>query len=103
MTTERWDVLRRAVREALDGTALTREELAAAVTAQRGLGHIGDALGSSWGTLLKPLAWRGDICYGPSRGGRVTFMRPEAASPRWSGLLDPDEAAPAAVVAYLGA
>jgi len=28
-----------------------------------------------WGSLLKPLAWQGDLCFGPSQGARVTFMR----------------------------
>jgi hypothetical protein len=58
---------------------------------------------SGWGTLLKPLAWQGDLCYGPSRGTRVTFLRPEHASSRWSGLPDPDEAAAVAIVAYFRA
>lgn len=103
VTTELLDVLRRAVRKALDGTPLTRDELVAAVVAQRGLGHVGEALRSGWGTLLKPLAWQGDMCFGPSRGGRVTFMRPEAASSSWAGVPDPDEAAPVAIVAYFRA
>jgi hypothetical protein len=103
MTSKHWDALRPAVREALDGQPLTREELIAAVIAQRGLGHLGDALRSGWGTLLKPLAWQGDLCFGPSRGSRVTFMRPEAASTRWAGVLEPDEAAPIAIVAYFRA
>src|SRR6266508_3202459 len=95
--------LREAVREALDGGLLTREELIAAVIARPGLGHVGEALGSGWGTLLKPVAWQGDLCFGPNRGSRVTFMRPEAASSRWAGVPDPEEAAPAAIVAYIGA
>jgi len=95
--------LREAVREALDGGLLTREELIAAVIARPGLGHVGEALGSGWGTLLKPVAWQGDLCFGPNRGSRVTFMRPEAASSRWAGVPDPEEAAPAAIVAYVGA
>jgi hypothetical protein len=103
MTTKHWDLFRRAAREALHGTVLSREELIAAVTAQRELGHVGDVLRSGWGTLLKPLAWQGDLCFGPSRGSRVTFMRPEAASSRWAGVPDPDEAAPIVIVAYLGA
>jgi hypothetical protein len=103
VTTEVMDALRRAVREALDGTVLTREELVASVIARPGLGHVGEALRSGWGTLLKPLAWQGELCYGPSRDGRVTFMRPEAASSRWAGVPDPDEAAPLAIVAYFGA
>ncbi len=103
MKPKQLDVLRRVVRDALAGTVLTRDELAAVVIAQRGLGHVGEALRSGWGTLLKPLAWHGELCFGPSRGSRVTFMRPQDASSRWVGLPDPDEAAPAAIVAYLGA
>jgi hypothetical protein len=103
MTTKQMDLLRRVVRDALDDAVLTREELAAAVVAERRLRHAGEQLGSGWGTLLKPLAWQGDLCFGPNRGNRVTFTRPEAASSRWGGLPAPDEAAPVAVAAYLGA
>jgi winged helix DNA-binding protein len=103
MTAKLQDAFRGAVREALDGAVLTRVELIAAVTAHRGLGHIGEGLRSGWGTLLKPLAWQGDLCYGPSRGGRVTFMRPEAASRHWAGVPASDEAAPVAIAAYVGA
>src|SRR5438093_5944997 len=103
MTPKLWDVLRDTVREALDGTPLTRDELVAAVIARRGLGHVGDALRSGWGTLLKPLAWQGHLCFGPSRGNRVTFMSPPAASARWAGIPDPEDAAPIAISAYVGA
>jgi hypothetical protein len=103
MTADRWDLLRPAVREALDGAPLTRDELIAAIVARPGLEHLGEALGSGWGTLLKPLAWQGDLCFGPNRGNRVTFMRPVAASSRWAGVPEPDEAAPVAIAAYLGA
>jgi len=97
------DALREVVRGALDGKALTREELIVAITARRGYGHLGDALRSGWGTLLKPYAWQGDLCFGPSRGNRVTFVRPEDASSRWVRLPEPDEAAGIAIVAYLRA
>jgi hypothetical protein len=107
MTTEEWiaamDSLRRVVREALAEKPHTREELAAAVSTRRGLRRLAEGLGSSWGTLLKPLAWQGDLCFGPSRDGRVTFMRPEDASSHWAGVLNPDEAAPGAIVSYLAA
>jgi hypothetical protein len=103
LTPEVMDSLRRAVREALEGNVLTREELVAAVIRRRKLAHVGEGLRSGWGTLLKPLAWQGDLCFGPSRGNRVTFMRPEDASSRWAGLPDPDEAAPAAIAAYVAA
>ena len=103
VTPKHIEALRAAAREALDSGELTREELIAAVTARRGLKHIGEALGSGWGTLLKPLAWQGDLCFGPSRGNRVTFMRPEAASRQWKGIPDVESAAPEAIVAYLRA
>jgi hypothetical protein len=95
--------LRDVVRAALDGRPLTREELVAAVIAQRGLGHVGEQLRSGWGTLLKPAAWHGDLCFGPSQGTRVTFTRPDVASSRWAGVPDPEDAAPVAIASYLGA
>ena len=97
------DTLRAVVRGALDGRTLTREELIEAVVAEPSLDHVGAALRSGWGTLLKPLAWHGDLCFGPSRGARVTFMRPEDASPHWAGVPDPDVAAPSVITAYLRA
>jgi len=101
VTPKQLEALRAVVREALDGTVLTREQLVAAVVARRGFGHVGDALLSGWGSLLKPLAWQGDLCFGPSQGTRVTFMRPEDASSRWTGVPEPDDAAPIAIAAYL--
>jgi hypothetical protein len=102
LTTKQQDLFRRAAREVLDGGPITRDELATAIVAQPRLRHVGEGLRSGWGTLLKPLAWQGDLCFGPSQGNRVTFMRPEAASTRWAGVPDPDEAAPVAIVAYVG-
>ena len=103
MTSKHWDALRLTVREALEGKTLTREELIEAIVAQRSLSHLGEELRSGWGTLFKPLAWQGDLCFGPSRANRVTFMRPEAASSRWAGVLEPDDAAAIVIVAYLRA
>jgi hypothetical protein len=103
VTPKQLDALREVVRDALTGKSLTREELIAAVIARRGYGHLGAALRSGWGTLLKPYAWQGDLCYGPSRGTRVTFMRPEDASARWVRLPQPEEAAGIAIAAYFRA
>src|SRR5437867_7728057 len=103
VTPKQLDALREVVRESLDGKALTRDELIAAVIARRGYGHLGDALRSGWGTLLKPYAWQGDLCFGPSRGNRVTFIRPVAASSRWGGVPGPDDAASIVIVGYFGA
>ena len=103
MTPKQIEAFRRVVRAALEDGPRTREELAAAVATQRGLRHVGEALGSSWGTLLKPVAWQGDLCHGPSRGSRVTFMLPQHASSRWRGLPAVDEAAAIAMTAYFRA
>jgi hypothetical protein len=103
LTTDVMERLRAAVRDALDEEAMTREELVAAVVKRRGLSHVGEGLRSGWGTVLKPLAWQGDLCFGPSVGNRVTFMRPDRASTRWRDLPEPDEAARTAISAYVGA
>ena len=103
VTPKQLDALREVIREILAGKVLTREELIGAVTARSGYGHLGEALRSGWGTLLKPYAWQGDLCFGPNRGNRVTFVRPEDASSRWVRPREPEEAAAIAIVAYLRA
>ena len=103
MKRQDWELFREVVREALDGTQLTREELIPAITRRRKLAHLADELRSGWGTLFKPLAWQGDLVFGPNRGNRPTFMRPETASSRWSGVPQPDDAADKAIVAYFRA
>jgi winged helix DNA-binding protein len=103
MDVHRWDAFRGAVREALDGATLTREELTDAIVGRSELEPLAGALRSGWGTILKPLAWQGELCFGPSRGTRVTFRRPADAAPGWAGLPAPEEAAPIAVETYFGA
>jgi hypothetical protein len=104
MTPDEMELLRGAARDVLsDGAPRTREELVAAITPRPGLGHVAEQLRSGWGTLLKPLAWQGDLCFGPSRGQRVTFTSPSAASPSWRGLPPLEEAAPSAIRGYLAA
>ena len=103
LTPQKMDRFRATVTEAMDGSTLSREEIVAAVAADPALASLADELRSGWGTLLKPLAWQGDLCFGPSQGNRVTFMRPDDASPQWAGLPDPDEATPIAIAAYLRA
>lgn len=52
---------------------------------------------------LRPLAWQGALCHGPSQAGKVTFTRPDSLVSDWPGIPDPDETAPTAISAYLGA
>ncbi|WP_433463069.1 winged helix DNA-binding domain-containing protein [Spirillospora sp. CA-128828] len=85
------------------GAALTREELAQAVVDETGSQHLAEVLGSGWGTLLKPLAWWGVLCYGPSQGTRVTFTSPAHWLPGWTGLPSMENAARTVIHGYLGA
>jgi hypothetical protein len=59
-----------AVAQALDGTLLTREELADRVGELTGSVELGDKLRESWGALLKPAAALGLLCFAPHRAVR---------------------------------
>jgi hypothetical protein len=89
--------------EALEGSVLSREDLTAAIVARAKDSSLAEQLSSGWGAALKPLAWQGFLCFGPSNGNRVTFTRPDTYLPGWTGLPDVDEAAAYAIPAYLGA
>ncbi len=85
---EEADAIIEGVRQALDGRCLTREQLATTLAEQSGLPHLRAVLLSGWGALLKPAAYRGYLCFGPSQGQAVTFVRPD----QWLGRAG-DEAA----------
>jgi hypothetical protein len=94
-----WPVLRGAVRDALADGPITRDELGAAITARPRFRHLGFAFADGAATLLKPLAWQGDMSFGPPRDGHATFQRLDH-NPRWAGIPDLDEAGTRAVEAY---
>jgi hypothetical protein len=102
LTPSDWPLLRETVREALADGPMTRAELGAAITARPRFRHLGFAFSDHAGTLLKPLAWHGEMSFGPSRNGRSTFQRLDH-NPRWAGVPDLDEAGPRAVDAYFRA
>ena len=78
ITEEDLDRLTRAVGEALHSSVLTREELAQEVGRLVGSPSFGAKLAeSSWGTMLRPAAFTGRLCFGPSLGQRVRFTRPD--------------------------
>lgn len=97
-----WPDLRAAVREALVDGPLTRTELASVVETHPRFAHLGPAVSDPSATLLKPLAWQGDVSLGPARDGRLTLQL-LGTNPRWPGLPDLAEAGPRAVEAYLRA
>ena len=69
-----------AIGAALDGLGLPRAELAAAV-ARRAGAWAEQPLNSAWGELLAPAAFAGRLCFGPSQGSKVTFVRAD----QWIG------------------
>ena len=99
LTPADWPALRAAVRDALADGPITRDELAAAITARPTFRHLGFAFADGAVTLLKPLAWLGDMSFGPPKEGQASFQRLDG-NPRWAGIPDLDEAGTRAVEAY---
>lgn len=81
VTREELDALLSAVPRALDGAMLTREELVARVGELTGSEELADRLRDGFGSLLKPVAFRGDLCFAPSMGQNVRFTRPSTWLP----------------------
>jgi hypothetical protein len=77
ITIEELDRLTEAIGTVLDGRVMTREELAREVGKLTGSRAFAKNLAAgSWGTILKPAAFTGRLCFGPSVGTRVCFTRP---------------------------
>ncbi|HEY2017713.1 MAG TPA: winged helix DNA-binding domain-containing protein, partial [Bryobacteraceae bacterium] len=75
---EELDRLSDAIAIALEGRVLTREELAREVGRITGSAAFGGKLAEgSWGTILKPAAFTGRLCFASSVGQRVRFTRPD--------------------------
>lgn len=90
-----------AVPQVLGDQPLTRAQLAAAAAEHTGVAQLRPALTEShWGSTLKPSAFRGDLCFGPSRGRNVTFVRPRDWLGRWREV-DPPTALREVIVRYL--
>lgn len=85
ITRERRDAVMAAIATVLDGTPMTKVELADAVGAELGDGALGARLTSGWGELLKPAAGRGLLAFGPEAGRNVTFIDPSV----WLGAKPP--------------
>jgi uncharacterized protein YcaQ len=102
LTQEQAEAVIAATAEALAGEPLTREQLADAVTGMVGDPRLRDMLRNGFGSLLKPAAFLGLLCFAPDLGRNVRFTRPD----RWLGgwqPADPDEAARAVARRYLAA
>lgn len=98
-----WEPLREAVRDLLADGPATRAELGTHLAGIPALAHLATAASTGAGadTLIKPLHWWGDVCFGPPRDGQST-LRLLAGDPRWPGPLDVDDAGRALVHLVLG-
>jgi hypothetical protein len=103
LTPSHIEEMRGIFRDVVGDSALTREEVIAGITQRPRFKHLGEHMRSGWGTVFKPLAWQGDLVFGPNKGTRPTFMVPEAASKQWKGLPDVNGAWPSVVLNYLSA
>jgi hypothetical protein len=93
ITQEELEVVIAAADAVLDDRLLTRTELADALAAHLGRPALAEALAGSWGSVLKPLAFAGKLCFGPGEGRNVRFTHPRT----WAGATTgPD--GPAALV-----
>lgn len=99
LTPSDWPDFRAAVREALSDGPLTIVELGEVLTRHRAYRHLRPVFDEGAGTLIKPLTWQGDMCFGPPRDGQHTFQRLDG-NPHWRGIPDLDDAGPRAVTAY---
>ena len=103
MTLAELDRLSKAIGEAVNGCVLTREELAEKVGRVTGSRKFAKKLADgSWGTILKPAAFAGRLCFAPSRGQFVCFTHPES----WAAmapLMDSQTAAQTVTRRFLSA
>jgi len=102
LDTAAWLVFRETVRDALTSGPLTQRELADVVVCEARFTHLHAALTDKSCTLLKPLAWQGDLSLAPPRDGALTLQSPTAVS-GWSGIPELEDAGPQAIRAYLSA
>ncbi|NUU19832.1 hypothetical protein HP550_21520 [Cellulomonas humilata] len=102
LTPSDWPAFRQAVRDALADGPLTPDDLGETLTAEPAFRHLQKVFADNPWTLLKALAWQGDLCFGPARDGQATLQRLDG-NPGWSGLVEVDVAGPRAVESYVRA
>jgi uncharacterized protein YcaQ len=97
------DTLSAAIGRALDGRVLTREELALEVERSTGSDELGEWVRFSWGSYIKPAAFRGLLCFAESDDNRVRFTSPATWVPGGIERLDAAEALREVTRRYLAA
>lgn len=93
VTREEMEAIFTGIQAALSEKGITREQLANIIAEQTGNPKVRESMLSGWGTLLKPAAFQGHLCFGISEGKNITFVSPA----KWLGAwerLHPDDAIP---------
>lgn len=90
-----------AIRDALGGPPLTRDELGDAVGRALGDERLGAAVRGSFGTMPKLAAFRGDVCFARPAGRKVRFTRPDVWLGAWEPVVPAREALARVVRRYL--
>jgi uncharacterized protein YcaQ len=91
VTPEELEAIKEGIPHTLNAEPKTREQLAEALAGWAGSPQLREVLLSGWGALLKPSAFRGDLCFGPNQGQNVTFVLPRSWIGDWQSV-DPQEA-----------
>jgi len=104
ITLDQLDRLTEAIGGVLDGRIVTRDELAEEVRRITGSDVLGSHVGqNSWGTMLRPAAFTGRLCFGPNLGQRVRFTHPKTWLAADAGPVQPDAAAAGITRRFLSA
>ncbi len=97
-----WPAFLEVVREALADQPLTFAELGRKITAVPKFAHLDFVFAADPRTLLKAVAWQGELSVGASRDGHPTLQN-LTSNPRWAGIPDLQDAGIRAVEAYFRA
>ena len=101
VTPEDMAAIEQTVPAVLGGTPVTREELARQVAKRSRRPQLAELLLSGWGAVLKPLAARGELAFGPVEGRNVTFVDPRKWLGSWPQPPDPEQAVASVVRDFL--
>lgn len=94
------DTVTHAIRDALEGKALTKSELMKEI-GKHLRPKLRTLLKSSWNELLHPASYEEALCFGPQRGKENTFVSPRNWLKSWRTSLTPEESRLALLERYL--
>lgn len=97
---DEWPDLRAIVRGVVAAGPVAPQVVADELAGSTRFAHLAKEFARPNHTLLKPLAWQGDIVLGPDLDGPLTLQSP-ALAPAWGGIPDLDTAGHRAVLGYL--